>query len=768
VIEVESDAYPQRVLGEDPVDTHGVDRVVTPVEFKKGRGAVFTCPTAIVDYSWEGNSLGLVCSSKGFMNFLAQTHETKMFQFKDNGNKPDFVHLRIDLWSDHVFRVRFGLDKIGNEACDFPPVESRMLIGEADTGTGSLFHDRGAFLEVVTEAISIRIDKGTARIRAFDASGRLFWSQCKRDIFTADIFDLSRAELDGRAACFEAFDLRDAEAIYGLGERFDYVERRGKRVDFWNKDAIGTSNTRSYINVPFLMSTEGYGLFLNSSAATDWDIGTLEMRTLGFSVVDETIDYFIIHGPNPAEILGRYSRLTGFSPLPPVWSFGLWMSRNSYYSWDVVNEVARGLRARDIPCDVLHLDTAWFKDDWNCDLKFSEERFPHPEENMSRLRESGFRISLWQYNFIPPRKDNANFQEALAKGYLVKGGDGGIYAYPEGSKGSWIDDAIIDFSNPEACQWYARKIEELVRLGAATIKTDFGEGIPADGVFMAVDGGKFHNLYSLVYNSVVAMAIRKGGGSGIVWARSGTAGSQRYPIHWGGDSQCSFAGLAGTLRAALSIGLSGFPFFAHDIGGFIGRPDPELYIRWAQFGLFSSHSRCHGAGNDNSREPWTFGAEAERIFRRYAKLRYSLLPYIVEEARKCSLSGLPMVRALVIEHPKDRNVWHIEDQYYFGDSLLIAPVLVSLDETRVRTLYLPEGEWFDYWTKGSIRSRGEWIDRPVDIETMPIYVKAGTVLSYAKDRSSTEDVIGDIVKRECYGPVGAPPAEENVDLVVYS
>jgi Alpha-glucosidases, family 31 of glycosyl hydrolases len=740
---------------------------LTPSEFAEGEGVPFSFPTRVTSHEWSANSLVLLCDTRRATNYVAQTHETRMFQFRDETGEAEQVELRIDIWSDDVFRLRFGSRRFIEAQPGFPPREGRMLVGDPDASTRASLRDSGDCLEISTKAMTIKVDKGPLSIRAYDDAGRLFWRQRKKEIFTSDIIPLSVAQARGHSACFESIELDDDEAVYGLGERFDYVERRGKEVDFWNKDAIGTSSQRSYINVPFVMTTGGYGLFLNSSAVSDWQVGTRENRTLRFAVVDEGLDYFVIHGPDPSSILKRYAELTGFAPMPPVWSFGLWMSRNSYMSWEVVRDVAARLRERDIPCDVLHLDSAWFNEDLNCDLRFSQKRFPDPEGNMRELREDGFRVSLWQYNFIPPKRNNANYEEAVRRGYVVKGGDGGPYAYPEGTQGAWIDDVIIDFSNPEACSWYRKQIEALIRLGASTIKTDFGEGIPADGVFANVEGDKFHNLYSLVYNSVVAQGIRDGGGDGVVWARSGTAGSQRYPIHWGGDSQCSFAGLAGTLRAALSVGLSGIPFFAHDIGGFIGRPDSELYVRWAQFGLFSSHSRCHGAGNENSREPWSFGPEAERIFRRYAKLRYSLLPYILDEARACTTSGLPMVRALVIEHPEDRNVWRIEDQYYFGGALMIAPVLRPLEEGRARTLYLPEGKWFDYWTKEAIVSRGEWIEREVDLETMPMYVRSGRSLDYAEGRPCTGNRPGRIVRRELYGVEG-PIAEEGIETIRYA
>ena len=363
---------------------------------------------------------------------------------------------------------------------------------------------------------------------------------------------------------------------------------------------------------------------------------------------------------------------------------------------------------------------------------------------MEKLKQQGFRISLWQYNFIPPRKDNSNYLEAVEHGYLAKGLDGRPYQLPETCKGSWTDDVIIDFSDPDAREWYAGKIRALMQQGAGVIKTDFGEGIPEDAVYRRIEGKYFHNLYSLVYNATVFGASKEN----IVWARSGTAGSQRFPLHWGGDSQCSFEALAGTLRAALSIGMSGIPFFSHDIGGFIGQPDDELYVRWAQLGLFSSHSRCHGVGNHTHREPWYFSREACDIFRFYDKMRYSLMPYIYEQAQNCVRTGLPMMRALYLEYPEDRNVRHIDDEYLFGDSLLIAPVLKPLSKCRHRDLYLPKGTWFDYFSKEKIASAGQWIRREVTLSTLPIYVKEGAVIRYCSADTNLKDGMGSIVKTE--------------------
>jgi alpha-D-xyloside xylohydrolase len=437
-------------------------------------------------------------------------------------------------------------------------------------------------------------------------------------------------------------------------------------------------------------------------------------------------------------------------------------------NWDIVFDVANNIRKNNIPCDVLHLDTAWFKDDWNCNLRFSKERFPDPKENISKLNSMGFKISAWQYNFIPPREDNINYVEAKQKGYLALDKDNNVFRHTNDLPGSWKNDAIIDFSNPEACRWYADQIKEVIRTGISAIKTDFGEGIPEEAKYMNISGSRFHNLYSLAYNSVIFNACKEVTGDNIVWARSGTAGSQRYPLHWGGDSQCTFEGLQGTLRGALSIGLSGFVFYSHDIGGFIGRPAPELYIRWAQMGLLSSHSRCHGGGNTNSREPWSFGNEANRIFKEFADLRYSLLPYIVTEAHYCAKNAVPMMKAMVLEAEDDINTYYIEDQYMFGRSVLVAPVLEPMAKKRKRSVYLPKGIWFDYWTKKKVKSQGGWIETDVIIETIPIFIKNGSILVYKKENAvNTEESIYPIYKIESYGKDAAYTITDgNTDCII--
>ena len=711
--------------------------------------AIQNRPNKMIAMEKEEHGIVLTFSTSGRKAVLSYTHETALYLYQPSDFSVDTLYLHIHLWRDDIFRVVFSKDKQIKNPLSRLPEDAQMLIGKPEQVAYTLAETEKE-LTLTTKKIQITIDKNTAKISAKYINGKEFFSQTKTDFQTNDIHDLALADLNGDYACFEALELEIDETIYGLGERFDSITRNGRTVDFYNKDAVGTTSRRTYINIPFYMSTKGYGLFLNSSAKTDWQIATTDLSALQFAVLDSQMDYFVIAGKTPKDILKNYCTLTGFSKLPPLWSFGLWMSRNSYVSWDFVDEVAKTVREKDIPCDVLCLDTAWFTRDWNCDLKFSEERFPNPKEHFAHYKENGFKFSLWQYNFIPPNEDNDHYHEAVANGYLSKNEKGEPYQLPDSCQGSWTKDVTVDFSNPDACKWYGEKIAKLIEMGAGVIKTDFGEGIAEDAIYQNIDGKYFHNLYSLVYNRVVFNAIKSVSGDNIVWARSGTAGSQRYPLHWGGDSQCSFEALAGTLRAALSVGMSGIPYFSHDIGGFIGKPNDELYVRWAQMGLFSSHSRCHGVGNDNYREPWRYSKEACDIFRYYDKLRYSLMPYIYEEARKCTETGLPMMRALYLEYPEDRNVRYIDDEYLFGDSLLVAPVLKPLSKTNIREIYLPKGVWYDYFTKEKIVSTGMWLQREVDLKTMPIYVKEGTVLPYCEVKNHLQNGYGEIVRTEEY------------------
>ena len=399
------------------------------------------------------------------------------------------------------------------------------------------------------------------------------------------------------------------------------------------------------------------------------------------------------------EVIKGYCDITGYAKKLPRWSYGLWMSRNSYKTKKIALDIAKEIRKRDIPCDVIHLDTFWFKKDWVCDLKFDSKRFSKPKEMIKQFNNMGFQISLWQMPFVHP--DTDNYKEGVKRDYFVKTINNDIYKF------DWfnVQYALIDFSNQEAVDWYLAQIESVLKMGAKVIKTDIAESYPMDGVYKNIDGKAMHNLFPLIYNKVMFERIEKVHKKGIVWARSTYAGGQRYPVPWSGDARATFDDLSGALRGGLSLGLSGQSFWSHDIGGFIGKPSPELYIRWSQLGLFSSHSRCHGGGNTNYREPWAFGEEANDIFKKFVKLRYRLLPYIFTTEEQCINTGLPFIRPMMLHYQDDRNTHDIFDQYFFGESILIAPIL---SKSNRREVYFPKEIWYDFFSGSRIEKIG-WV-----------------------------------------------------------
>ena len=757
-------AFPQRSIiegesGTANPTTETTQRQDGPNFFRDEENVPFDFTKDYIKHTAGDTDVVIQLCTERQLNRTTQTHNTVMHQFLEQSDIKGSIFCRISFPTVYIFRVQFArtvddLNVLQHEP-EFPTFEGSMLAKKPEDIAIQVIPE-SKYIRILTTEIELRAEIAPFNLKAYWKGEKTpFWSQRRSDLFTRDIVPTSIVSHQSRSAVFEAFSLRPGECIYGLGERFDAVNRIGRKTDFVNHDAIGTSNTRTYINVPFFWSSSGWGCFLNSLARTEFDVGVSEQGTLGFGVEETWMDYFIIGGPEPKDILARYTQdLTGCAPILPVWTFGLWLSRNSYQSWEVVDEIIDKCQSLSIPLDDIHLDTFWFKTNWNPDYIFDDKRFKDPETRMDSYKKAGVHVSLWSYNCAPPRDDNLVYREGLKGGFFATNGSDSkdLFKYPNGTRGTWTDDAVIDFSNPGAVEWYTAKMKHLISQGASAIKTDFGDCVPPSAHYQRIAGPRFQNQYSLSYTSCVYNAIKSVDSEAVIWARPGTAGSQRYPIHWGGDSQCSWSGLQGTLKSSLSIGLSGFSYHSHDIGGFIGKPSPELYIRWAQFGLLSSHSRAHGAGDENGREPWFYGEEAVEIFRKFAQLKYRLLPYIVEQARQGVERGLPLVRAMVLEFPHDRSCWHCEEQYMFGEALLVAPILQSAEDSNIKNVYLPKGVWYDFWTKEKRQSTGEWIvvlDPPLD--KIPIWVRSGTVLPYASLRMHTFNTLGRIERVEVYG-----------------
>ena len=542
-----------------------------------------------------------------------------------------------------------------------------------------------------------------------------------------DALPIAYCKLNGeRERATLSFECKHDECFGGTGERFAKMDLSGQTFFLKNQDGQGVNNRRTYKNIPFYVSSRMYGTFYHTTSHCKLSLAGHSTRSVQFMSDQALIDAFVIGGDSVEEIIRGYRDLTGYPTMPPLWSFGVWMSRMTYFSADEVEEICDRMREEHYPCDVIHLDTGWFRTDWLCEWKFNPERFPDPEGFLRGLKEKGFRVSLWQLPYVA--KDAEQIDEARENEYIAPLTK---EQASEGSNFSALDYAgTIDFTYPAATEWYKGLLKELLDMGVVCIKTDFGENIHMDAKYKGMSPELLNNLYALLYQKAAYEITKDVTGDGIVWARAAWAGCQRYPLHWGGDSCSSWDGMAGSLKGGLHFGLSGFAFWSHDVPGFHTLPNfmnsvvqDDVYVRWTQFGVFSSHIRYHGTGK---REPWHYPAIAP-IVKKWWKLRYALIPYIYAESERACVSGASLVQALIFKNPDDRTCRHIDDQYYFGDSFLVAPVMNS--ENR-RDIYLPEGKWVNFFT-GEVLEGGRWLkDVEVPLEEMPVYVKYGSEIPF--------------------------------------
>jgi alpha-D-xyloside xylohydrolase len=540
----------------------------------------------------------------------------------------------------------------------------------------------------------------------------------------------------GGLARLSVFSLhaRPGERFLGTGERFSRFGLAGSTVVLDNTDALGTSSRRAYKNVPFYVSSAGYGLFIHTSFRSRLSFADISSRAVQGGVETSALDLFFIGGGSVTSVVKNYRRLTGVPRLPPLWSYGAWMARMTYFSAQEALGVAAGMRKGGFPCDVIHLDTGWFKTDWRCEWEFSPERFPDPEGFFREMKRLGFRVCLWQ---LPLVTEGTNlYSLAREKGYIAAG-----TVPPLESKFDDAQGCTIDFTNPMAVEWYKGLLRKLLRMGAAAIKTDFGESIDLRASYHGMSAERLHNIYCLLYHRAAFEVTREVYPDGIIWARSGWAGSQRYPVHWGGDAAATWDGLAATIRGGLQIGLSGFAFWSHDVPGFHSlpsfmndRPSDELFVRWTQVGVFTSHLRFHGS---SAREPWEYPAVAG-VVREWLKLRYALIPYFLREAEHAVSSGLPIFRSLVFHHEEDPVAWTIEDEFYCGEAFLVAPIL---NGAGARSVYLPAGDWIDFWTGARLHGPVALGRMEQPLSRMPLFVRHGArVAVYPEPVACTDEM----------------------------
>ena len=653
----------------------------------------------------------------------AQPRKMRMldFPFTAYENDPN-LKFKIDFVTPRTVRIRMLTPPVEPK-----PAASIMLAKEPGRDGSWKVTETNDKIIYSSDYGTIQINKNPWRIVLKDKAGRIL-SQ------TAALSDADSTQVKYTPFCFvkrgsdnarrinPVFTLTADEMIFGCGESATGLNKAGQKVNLFVTDPQGPETDQMYKPIPFFMSNRGYGMFMHTSAPVTCDFGATYIGLNKMFMGDENLDLFVFFG-EPKDILDEYTDLVGKPGMPPLWSFGTWMSRITYFSEKEGYDVAANIRKNKYPCDVIHFDTGWFDVDWQCDYKFSENRFQNPQQMLKDLRSQGFHVCLWQLPYFTPK--NRYFSELIEKDMYVKNGNGELP----------YEDVVLDFSNPETVKWYQDKLAGLLNIGVSAIKVDFGEAAPLNGIYASGKSGWYeHNLYPVRYDMAVSEITKKLHNENIMWARAAWAGSQRYPLHWGGDAATTNTGLLGTLRAGLSFGLSGFSFWSHDMGGFVKSTPEDLYCRWIPFGFLTSHTRAHGAPPT---EPWLYDSKrVQDVFRKSAEMKYRLMPYVYAQAKECTEKGLPMLRALFVEFPDDPGAWKVDDEYLFGSQILVAPLLES--GMTGRTVYLPEGKWIDYQTEKVYE--GGW--HRIEAGSLPIImlVRDGSVLPHLKLAQSTAEM----------------------------
>jgi len=636
----------------------------------------------------------------------------------DTLNRP-LITLRFTPVAEGVIKVRIerwngGLQKGPSFSIDEPGCESTCEIDDtaATLSAGSL---------------SVRIERaGQWAVRFFvdgvEVTGSLGRSLAFLDVDPASVSEGVTLLGGGQDTAYvrEQLALGVGERIYGLGERFTPFVKNGQSVAIVNEDG-GTASQQSYKSIPFYVSSAGYGVLVAHPEKVDFEVGSEAVEAVQFSVPGQVLEYYVIGGPTPKDVLHRYTALTGRAPLVPAWSYGLWLSTSFTTDYDeaTVTAAVDEMMRRELPLSVFHFDCFWMREYQWCDFCWDARVFPDPAGMIRRLHDRGLHVSLWINPYIGQR--SPLFAEGAEKGYLLKRDDGGVWQCDLWQPGM----GIVDLTNPDARTWWTSKLKALLDMGVDCFKTDFGERIPIDGVawFDGSSPTKMHNWYAQLYNETVFKLLQreKGEGEAVVFARAATVGGQRQPVHWGGDSLSSYPSMAETLRGGLSLAMSGFAYWSHDIGGFEGTPPADVFTRWLAFGLLSSHSRLHGSGS--MRLPWLFGDDAVTAARKFIGLKMRLMPYLAACAREAAATGAPLMRPMVLEFPSDRAVLDVDTQYMLGPVLLVAPVFAS-DGTV--DFYVPDGRWRSLLDDSVVD--GGWLRQVHGATSLPLLQRPDTVL----------------------------------------
>lgn len=603
------------------------------------------------------------------------------------------------------------------------------------------------FLTVKSGHLSLVIDKKNWSMR-YERDGRLLTESTGNDLaylkenWTGYAYDTPEKQ----AYMGQQLSLGVDDLVYGTGERFTPFVKNGQSIAIWNEDG-GTSTEQSYKNIPFYMTSRGYGVFINHPEKVELEIASEQVAKVGFTVEGEFLDYFVINGPSMKEVLARYTDLTGKPSLPAQWTFGLWLSTSFTTDYDekTVMSFIDGMLDRGIPLSVFHFDCCWMKEFHWTDFIWDSRVFPDPEGMLSRIKAKGIKICVWINSYIG--QESALFEEGMENGYFLTRPNGDVWQWDMWQPGL----AIVDFTNPAAKAWYQEKLEKLIDMGVDCFKTDFGERIPTDCVYHSgADPKKMHNYYTYLYNQAVYEVLekKKGKEEAVLFARSATAGGQKFPVHWGGDCWSNYVSMEESLRGGLSLTSSGFGFWSHDIGGFESTSTPDVYKRWAAFGLLSTHSRLHGS--TSYRVPWAYDEESVDVVRFFTKLKLSLLPYLYSSAAETAKTGIPMLRSMVLEFEQDRNCRYLDKQYMLGDSLLVSPIF---NEEGIACYYLPKGLWTNVLTGETVQG-GDWREEYHDYLSLPLWARENSIIPRGIHAENASYDFGGNLRFEVYGLTG--------------
>lgn len=626
---------------------------------------------------------------------------------------------RGDTLNTGAFTVRYepiadGVLKVGIERWRGRPyTRSEFALEKPEGYTGEVIETADG-VTVSAGDLSVTVPRSGSWSAVFTSKGRPLTESLNSSVGLA-------VSPEGDRFTFEQLLMAPGERIHGLGERFGAFTKNGQSVDIWNEDG-GTASEQAYKNVPLYLSTAGYGAMVLDTGDVSFEVGSEVVTRTQFSVTGDRLEYLIIDGPSPKDVLDRYTALSGRPPAIPAWSYGLWLSTSftTNYDEETVTSFVDGMAERNLPLSVFHFDCFWMRGFHWTDFVWDPATFPDPAGMLARLKARGLKICVWINPYIA--QASRLWEEGAAKGYLLRTEDGGIWQTDLWQAGM----SLVDFTNPEAVAWYQRELRVLLDLGVDCFKTDFGERVPVSGVQWhdKSDPIGMHNYYSYLYNRAVFDLLKeeRGEGEAVLFARSATAGGQAFPVHWGGDCESSYASMGETLRGGLSLAMSGFSYWSHDIGGFEGTPDAGVFKRWLAFGLLSSHSRLHGS--NSYRVPWEFDNEAVEVARKFTHLKMRLMPYIAGAARAAREHGTPIMRPMLLEFPADRATWDLDTQYMLGPSLLVAPVLSAGGEV---DFYLPAGTWTSL-LDGTCIQGPRWVHETHDYMSLPLYVRDGAVL----------------------------------------